>query len=60
MFKTGFRSGLRSAFLRGGIVLAGLTQNALAAPETFNTALPVAKGEFLFREQFLYNTNGPN
>ncbi len=27
---------------------------AEAAPETFNTALPVAKGEFLFREQFLF------
>jgi len=25
-----------------------------AAPETFSTALPVAKGEFVFREQFLY------
>lgn len=30
------------------------TGPAEAAPETFNTALPVAKGEFLFREQFLY------
>ena len=27
---------------------------ARAAPQTFNTALPVAKGEFIFREQFLY------
>lgn len=25
-----------------------------AAPETFNTALPVGKGDFLFRGQFLY------
>lgn len=25
-----------------------------AAPQTFNTALPVAKGNFVFREQFLY------
>ncbi len=32
-------------------VLAG---GAQAAPQTFNTALPVAKGEFIFREQFLY------
>ncbi|WP_220151439.1 transporter [Thalassospira profundimaris] len=27
---------------------------ATAAPQTFNTALPVAEGEFVFREQFLY------
>lgn len=27
---------------------------AMAAPQTFNTALPVAKGEFIFREQFAY------
>ncbi len=32
----------------------GWTAAAWAAPETFNTALPVAKGEFIFREQFLY------
>lgn len=25
-----------------------------AAPQTFNSALPVAQGEFIFREQFLY------
>lgn len=27
---------------------------ALAAPQTFNTALPVAQGEFVFRQQLLY------
>ena len=27
---------------------------AWPAPETFNTALPVAEGEFIFREQFVY------
>jgi hypothetical protein len=27
---------------------------AHAAPQSFNTALPVAEGEFIFREQFLY------
>ncbi len=27
---------------------------ATAAPQTFNTALPVAEGEFVFREQFVY------
>lgn len=26
----------------------------IAAPQTFNTALPVAEGEFVFREQILY------
>ncbi len=29
-----------------------------AAPITFNTALPVAKGEFLFREQLIINQSG--
>lgn len=33
---------------------AGGFDDAGAAPETFNTALPVAEGEFLFRGQFLY------
>ncbi len=27
---------------------------ARAAPQTFNTALPVAEGEFIFRQQFIY------
>jgi len=48
MFKSGFGFGCLSVFL------IGLVGNALAAPETFNTALPVAKGDFVFREQFLY------
>lgn len=29
-----------------------------AAPQTFNTALPVATGEFIVREQFLYKSMG--
>lgn len=29
-----------------------------AAPETFNTALPVAKGEFVFREQVVLDQSG--
>ena len=33
------------------VVCAG---TAVAAPQTFNTALPVAEGEFIFREQFVY------
>ena len=31
--------------------LVGLSSAAGAAPQTFNTALPVAKGEYVFREQ---------
>ena len=31
---------------------------ALTAPITFNTALPVAKGEFVFREQIVVNQSG--
>ncbi len=33
--------------------IGGLLE-AHAAPETFNTALPVGKGDFVFREQFLF------
>jgi hypothetical protein len=40
-----------SALALVAMVISG---EAYAAPETFNTALPVAKGEFIFREQFLY------
>ena len=29
-----------------------------AAPQTFNTALPVAQGEFVFREQFVLDQSG--
>lgn len=36
------------------LIALGGNGTAGAAPETFNTALPVAKGEFVFREQFLY------
>lgn len=32
----------------------GVVSTAAAAPQTFNTALPVAEGEFVFREQFAY------
>ena len=37
-------------------------QRASADPETFNSALPVAEGEFLFRGQFLYKqaSNDPS
>jgi len=32
----------------------GVVSTATAAPQTFNTALPVAESEFVFREQFVY------
>lgn len=35
-------------------VAIGGSREAHAAPETFNTALPVGKGDFVVREQFLY------
>jgi Putative MetA-pathway of phenol degradation len=35
-------------------VVFGAVSTATAAPQTFNTALPVAEGEFVFREQFVY------
>jgi hypothetical protein len=37
------------------LVTMGVLREAQAAPETFNTALPVGRGDFIFREQFLYN-----
>ena len=35
-----------------------LTAISVAAPITFNTALPVAKGEFVFREQLIISQSG--
>lgn len=32
----------------------GISSQAYAAPESVQTALPVSKGDFVFREQFLY------
>ncbi len=36
----------------------GVHQLAWTAPITFNTALPVAKNEFIFRQQFIVNQSG--
>ncbi|HEX9741463.1 MAG TPA: transporter [Nitrospiraceae bacterium] len=36
----------------------GWVSPAPAAPQTFNTALPVAEGEFVFREQFVLDRSG--
>lgn len=44
---------LAGAFVAGAALA---TSEARAAPETFDTALPVAKGEFVYREQFFYRT----
>lgn len=44
-------SGLGFVLLAAAVGHAG---QARAAPQTFNTALPVGKGDFLFRGQFLY------
>ncbi len=40
------------------ILATGWAAAAHAAPETFNTALPVAEGEFVFREQFILDQSG--
>lgn len=40
------------------IVLIAGSGSALSAPMTFNTALPVAEGEFVFREQFVLVRSG--
>ena len=36
----------------------GVNRIAWSAPITFNTALPVAKNEFIFRQQFVVNQSG--
>ena len=36
------------------LAMAGWSTSAIAAPQTFNTALPVPKGEFIFRGQVLF------
>ena len=45
---------LSAALIVAVLAVVGPTAGARAAPETFNTALPVARGEFVLREQFLY------
>lgn len=49
---------LTAALILGLVGLTGWIGNAHSAPITFNTALPVAKGEFLFREQYIVNQSG--
>lgn len=40
------------------ILWIGFNKLVWAAPITFNTALPVAKKEFIFRQQFVVNQSG--
>ena len=40
------------------IIVIGWPVTSEAAPETFNTALPVAEGEFVFREQGVLDRSG--
>ncbi len=43
-----------TAFWFAAVAGLGTVSTVTAAPQTFNTALPVAKGEFVLREQFVY------
>jgi hypothetical protein len=40
------------------LLATGWAATAQAAPQSFNTALPVAQGEFVFREQFILDQSG--
>jgi hypothetical protein len=46
------------AWCAAAIALIGATATAWGAPLTSNTALPVAKGEFVFRQQFVFERSG--
>ena len=51
----------RHIFFFPTIILLSLATNsrpAMAAPQTFNTALPVARGEYVFRKQILHKPAG--
>ncbi len=55
----GRRENLRwPAWCAAAIALFAATAMAWSAPLTSNTALPVAKGEFVFREQFVLDRSG--
>ena len=51
------KRGLASIYL-AGLLAIGWGASAQAAPLSFNTALPVAQGEFVFREQFILDQSG--
>jgi hypothetical protein len=54
-------AGTPGALAAGALLLslpAGRAVPAAAAPQTFDTALPVAKGEVVFRQQFVFRKAG--
>ena len=51
-------SPISKAWTAIALIVFGWSGAAGAAPETFNTALPVAKGEFVFREQVVLDQSG--
>ena len=53
-----WRSLLYSLSAIGLFAIFSWTGAAWSAPITFNTALPVAEGEFIAREQFVLNQSG--
>lgn len=52
------RRGVVVSLCLASIFDAGWATLAQAAPQSFNTALPVAQGEFVFREQFVLDQSG--
>lgn len=55
----GSRPSAGGSVLIGALVLAGVSW-VQAAPNTFNTALPVAKGQYLWREQLVLRERSDN
>lgn len=49
---------VRSPCLVGLLMAVAFAPAVIAAPQSFNTALPVAEGEFVFREQFVLDRSG--
>lgn len=47
-----------SPYLLALLTAVATIPTAFAAPQSFNTALPVAEGEFVFREQFILDQSG--
>ncbi|MCZ6496234.1 MAG: transporter [Alphaproteobacteria bacterium] len=56
--KTPWRRAGHALGLLALIVMTAMGEQAQAAPQTFNTALPVAQGEFVFREQIVLDQSG--
>ena len=48
----------RSPYVLAFLMAAAFGPAVIAAPQSFNTALPVAEGEFVFREQFILDQSG--